>query len=240
MQIGNSTVLTTNCLFAGNTTECPPFGPCQSTAYLAASIGQSTVHAVDTVFEGGLGWVDYLCGFGYDNQSGVRLNSAQLWMIGPTSAVRGGNRQNSNVCIFFRPAPAAIGTGTIHIDGGVEVFPPVAPTVAIQPSNSPVVRSSLAPFGGTMNIEVTAAAGALAATFASLPATPTPFSLDRLWLEPTLLAQVDLATVDATGRRAFTISSLTVPDEVPLMFQTATLQHLVVRLTTPSITIVGR
>jgi len=98
-------------------------------------------------------------------------------------------------------------------------------------------RTSLTRAGGELEVTVTAPPRTLAATFVSLPSPVLATAWGGFWLDPTVLSMLDLARLDDAGRRSFRIPAITVQDGVPLAFQAAVLANGVVRLTSPSVTV---
>lgn len=238
LDVIGGTVLAQDCEFGGNTAEWIIGGNSFSlSAYPAASITQSEVVAVDSQFFGGGGWVGYLCSFGQQNQGGILMASSRVVLVG-TSTVRGGNTPNWPPCTGLRPVPCIVGDGTVIADPAAVLDPP--PTVSVTRRAEPVTRSSLVSFGGTLRLDVAAAASALAATLVSLPGAVQPSAYGTLWLDPATTALVDLATLDAAGQRSIHLHGFTVPDDVPLLFQTATLVGGTLSLTVPAVTVVGQ
>lgn len=238
LDVIGGTVLAQDCVFGGNTAESI-FGSNSFNlgAYPAASITLSEVVAVDSQFSGGGGWVGYLCSFGQQNQGGILMASSRVVLVG-TSSVYGGSSPNWPPCTGLHPAPCIVGDGTVIADPAAVLDPP--PTVAVTRRAEPVTRSSRVSFGGTLRLDLAAAANALAATFVSLPGAVQPSAHGTLWLDPATMALVDLAALGAAGLRSIQIHGFTVPDDVPLLFQTATLVGGTVSLTVPAVTVVGQ
>jgi len=236
-RVVSSSVVAIDCRFDGDLFwDCSRI--CQRNASIAASISNSELLAVDCIFRGGNGWVNYLCNQGQQNQVGISLAGSRLTLAGSSSAVTGGRTRDSSVCIFgLQPAPSIVGDGNVVADPSAEIDPP--PLLHVFRWPEPVTRASLAAFGGNLQVDVNGPSLAVAATFVSLPGPAVPTSFGVLWLDSTTLASVDLGMTDGSGRRTVQVQSLTVPNGVPLLFQTLLLSGSLLSLTVPAVMVVG-
>jgi hypothetical protein len=235
LTVMDSTILAIESQFLGNMLGSLSWSSFLRWTYPAASMSGSLVVAVDSNFAGGYGYTSpYLCSPVYPNRHGIRMNGGQLILAG--CRVTGGTATERTCLHFLYPEPSAIGDGAILADD-VTVLTP-SPLVSLNRGNLAVTRTSRATVGGNLDVVIAGEPGNVAATFVSLPAAGVATPFGSLWLDPSLIALMDLGTLDNTGRRSFRITSLTVPAGVPLAFQTLILNGTSWSLTLPGVTVV--
>lgn len=237
LTVTNSTVLTMGSRFTGTVSQTPFSGGMERWTYPAASIANSEVVAIDTVFAGGAGYtVPYWCTPVYPNRHGVSMNNSRLVLAG--CSVSGGTATEPYCLNYLTPEPSAIGTGTIvHQATTLNPWPR---GVVVTEGTHWITRSSPAAAGGNLEVRVAALPHAVAATFVSLPAPILELPFGQVWLDLSAITMIDLAVLDALGQRSFVVPSLMVPDGTPLMFQTALLVGSAVHMTIPSVTVLAR
>jgi hypothetical protein len=236
LTVTSSTVLAIGSQFTGTVSQTRFSGGMERWTYPAASITNSEVVAIDTVFAGGGGYtVPYWCTPVYPNRHGVSMNNSRLVLAG--CSVSGGTATEPYCLNYLTPEPSAIGTGTIvHQATTLNPWPR---GVAVSWGEHWITRSSPAAAGGNLQVRVAALPHVVAATFVSLPAPVLDLPFGQVWLDLSAITLIDLATLDFMGQRSFAVPSLMVPDGTPLMLQTAMLVGNTVRMTIPSVTVLA-